>query len=117
MSAQTTDCLLVFTNFPNEDIARQIGAVLVENQLAACVNLLGPATSIYSWKGKIETETEIPALIKTTEAAFQQLLAKLTALHPYETPEIIATPIAAGSNAYLNWIRKNVAEESAGKDV
>lgn len=91
------------------EVARQIGTALVENQLAACVNLLSPATSIYSWKGKIETDVEIPALIKTTEEAFQQLLAKLTDLHPYEVPEIIATPIIEGSKLYLDWIRENVS--------
>ena len=82
---------------------------LVENQLAACVNVMAPATSIYTWKGKTEIEQEVPALIKTTEARFQQLLAKLTKLHPNEVPEVIATPIVDGSNAYLDWVRENTA--------
>lgn len=79
----------------------------MENQLAACVNLLAPATSIYSWKDEIESETEIPALIKTTEARFQQLREKLIGLHPYEVPELIAVPISEGSEPYLDWIRAN----------
>tara|TARA_R110002096_G_scaffold29509_11_gene89000 strand:+ start:3762 stop:4088 length:327 start_codon:yes stop_codon:yes gene_type:complete len=104
----TDDCLLVFTTFPNSEIAQKLGTELVEKQLAACVNLLSPATSIYAWKGNLETETEIPAMLKTTRAAFPNLEAELRERHPYDVPEIIAVPIEAGSADYLAWIREQV---------
>lgn len=80
---------------------------LVENQLAACVNVLSEATSIYRWKDATEVEKEIPALIKTTEDQFPQLRDKLVELHPYDVPEVIATTIADGSDSYLDWVREN----------
>ncbi|MEM7014051.1 MAG: divalent-cation tolerance protein CutA [Verrucomicrobiota bacterium] len=107
MNAQTTGFLLVFTNFPNAEVAKEIGMALVENQLAACVNVLSEATSIYRWKDATEVEKEIPALIKTTEDQFPQLRDKLVELHPYDVPEVIATTIADGSDSYLDWVREN----------
>ena len=101
------DCLLVFTNFPDLETARQIGTALVENQTAACVNLLSPMESIYRWQGKVELATEIPALIKTTRGAFDKLRSALAEAHPYEVPEIVAVPIADGLPAYLDWVREN----------
>jgi len=103
-----SDCLLVLTNFPDLPTARQIGATLVEKQLAACVNLLPPMESIYRWKGAVETAQEIPALIKTTRDGFERLAAEFRSLHPYEVPELIAIPIEAGLPAYLDWVRENV---------
>ncbi len=102
------DCLLVFTTFPNLETAREIATALVENQSAACVNLLSPATSIYRWKGKVEEEGEIPALLKTTREGFAKLEVELRERHPYDVPEIVAVPIEAGSSAYLDWVRENV---------
>lgn len=104
----TDDCLLVFTTFPNSEIAQKLGTELVEKQLAACVNLLSPATSIYAWQGKIEMEPEIPAILKTTRTAFPKLEAELRELHPYEVPEIVGLPIEVGSAPYLAWIREQV---------
>lgn len=100
--------LLVLTNFPNQEVARQIGTNLVEKQLAACVNLLPPATSIYRWQGQLETATEIPALLKTTRSVFDRLRAELEALHPYEVPEILAFEATLGSQPYLDWVRSEV---------
>ena len=102
------EALIVFTTFPDLDTARQIGTKLVEEQVAACVNLLGPAESIYRWQGSIETAREIPALIKTTRAGFAKLEAALRRLHPYEVPELLAVPVDSGSKAYLDWLSENV---------
>ncbi|MEM1294027.1 MAG: divalent-cation tolerance protein CutA [Verrucomicrobiota bacterium] len=104
----TDDCLLVFTTFPNSEIAQKLGTELVEKQLAACVNLLSPATSIYVWQGKIETESEIPAILKTTRAVFPKLETELSERHPYDVPEIVAIPVEAGAERYLAWIREQV---------
>lgn len=99
---------IVLTTFPDLATARQIGTRLVEEQVAACVNLLPAAESIYRWRGAVETGAEIPALIKTTRTAFPGLQERLSGLHPYEVPEIIAWPAAAGSASYLQWVTENV---------
>jgi periplasmic divalent cation tolerance protein len=104
--------LLVLTNFPDQETARQIGTNLVERQLVACVNLLPPATSVFRWQGKLETATEIPALLKTTRSAFERLSEVLEKLHPYEVPEILAFEAVAGAKGYLDWVRSEVRSAS-----
>ncbi len=97
-------CLLVLSTFPNVEAARQIGTILVQRQLAACVNLVPEVTSIYRWKDKVETGGEILALIKTTAENLDPLKAAITDLHPYDEPEVVALEIAGGSASYLNWL-------------
>lgn len=96
--------LLVFCTFPNADEARQIGTQLIELQVAACVNLVPKVESIFRWEGKIKTEPEVLALIKTTVNNYKELETRIQKLHPYQTPEIVAVSIDQGSNAYLGWI-------------
>lgn len=99
------DVLLVISTFPDTETARQIGTHLVEKQLAACVNLFpSPVESIYRWNGRTESASETLALIKTSRAAYPALESALAALHPYETPEIIALPVETGLPAYLAWV-------------
>ncbi len=78
---------------------------LVESKLAACVNLLSGIQSVYRWEGKVETAREVLLLIKSTAARFDELRDRITELHSYDTPEVIALPITAGSDKYLDWIR------------
>lgn len=99
---------IVLTTFGDEESAKRVAAVLLEERLAACVNLLPGATSMYHWKGEICEEREVVAVIKTTKEAFPELEKVLAAQHPYEIPEILAIPAAAGSEDYLNFVRKNV---------
>jgi periplasmic divalent cation tolerance protein len=96
--------LLVLCNTPDAECAARIAHALVEQGLAACVNILAPCHSVYRWQGKIEEATEIPLLIKTTALAYPALEEHLRELHPYEVPEIIAVPLAAGLPAYLAWV-------------
>ena len=99
--------LLAFSTFPDAETARRISKQLVEEKLAACANIFPAIESIYRWKGKIETGQEMIAFFKTSEdrqAAFQE---KLRALHPYELPEIIFVPIAAGLPEYLRWVAES----------
>ena len=103
------DILIVLCTFPNPDIARQIGTVLVEAQLAACVNLCPGIRSIYRWQGKVESEEEVLAIIKTTRACYDALEAKLKELHPYEVPEIIALPAEKVQAEYARWIQGSVS--------
>jgi periplasmic divalent cation tolerance protein len=98
------DILLVITNLPDAPSAEKLARQLIEARAAACVNQLAPCASTYRWKGKIETATEIPLLIKTTQAAYPRLEKLIREAHPYELPEIIAVSITAGLPAYLSWI-------------
>ena len=95
---------VVLCNFPNRETAREIATELVEKQLAACVNLLGSAESVYRWEGRTCREEEFPALIKTTASRYPELEAFLLESHPHEVPEILAFPAAAGLPAYLRWV-------------
>ncbi|MBB3214744.1 periplasmic divalent cation tolerance protein [Herbaspirillum sp. Sphag1AN] len=96
--------ILVVTNVPSAELASAIATCLVEQGLAACVNILPAVQSVYRWQGKVEQAVEIPLLIKTTETRYGELQAAIRALHPYDIPEIIAINIDAGLPAYLNWI-------------
>ncbi len=98
------DTLLVITNCPDEEVAHRIALALVEEHLAACVNLLPRVQSIYRWQGAVESASEVPLLIKTTAACYPALEAAIRERHPYDVPEIIALPITAGLPAYLNWL-------------
>ncbi|MFA6014272.1 MAG: divalent-cation tolerance protein CutA [Gallionellaceae bacterium] len=101
-----TEILLVVSNFPDHGTAQAAADFLVGNNLAACVNILPICTSVYRWEGKIQQASEVPVLIKTTQAAYAKMEVALRELHPYELPEIIAVPVTAGLPAYLNWVRQ-----------
>ncbi len=96
--------VVVLTTFGSREKALEVAHVLVEEQLAACVNVLGEARSVYRWEGQVEEENEILCLIKTTQAGFEALRERLVALHPYEVPEVIALPIGAAHPAYFDWL-------------
>ena len=106
----TDETLLVLTSLPDADSAQRIARLLVEQHLAACVNILAPCTSVYRWQDNIETATEVPLLIKTSLLCYPALQAALTEAHPYELPEIIAVPIHKGLPAYLSWVGAETAE-------
>lgn len=95
---------LVITNCPDEETANAIALAVVEEKLAACVNILPRVQSIYRWQGSVESAAEIPLLIKATTRNYPALEARIKALHPYEVPEIIALPVSRGLPAYLNWV-------------
>src|SRR5262245_6595081 len=96
--------LLVLTNVPERAVAERLADMLVEKQLAACVNILAPCRSVYRWKGALQRDAEPPMLIKTTAERYPALEQALRAGHPYELPEIIAVPIERGLPAYLDWV-------------
>jgi periplasmic divalent cation tolerance protein len=98
------ETLLVLTNLPDRDAAEKLAHGLVERRLAACVNVLAGCTSIYRWKGAIENAQEVPVLIKTRSALYDELEAAINDLHPYEVPEIIAVPVVRGLAEYLAWV-------------
>ncbi len=88
------------------DDGKKIAKILVENKIAACVNIIQNVISIYEWKGNIEEDSEYILLIKTTEEKSDLLIQKIQEIHSYETPEIIAFKIEKGSEKYLNWINE-----------
>ena len=88
--------------------AERLARAVVERKLAACVNVAAPVRSVYRWKGKVETAAEFPMVIKTTRGKFAALEKEIRRLHSYETPEIIALPIVAGSADYLRWIAESL---------
>lgn len=100
--------LLVFCNAPDQETADKLASQLVEERLAACVNLLAPYRSVYHWEGRVETATEIPLIIKTTEQCYPQLEQRIVALHPYQVPEIVACEITQGLPSYLTWVEQSV---------
>ena len=104
MNQDMNDILLVLTNLPNQPSAEKLAHQLIEARAAACVNQLSPCISTYRWQGNIESTNEVPLLIKTTRSAYPRLEKLIREAHPYELPEIIAVPLAAGLPAYLDWV-------------
>ena len=100
--------LQVITTTESKEEAKIIAHHLVGEKLAACAQILGPITSTYRWKGKVETAEEWLCLIKTREGLYKELEKAIMSLHSYETPEIIALPITNGSPGYLNWLENEI---------
>jgi periplasmic divalent cation tolerance protein len=103
-----SDCVQVLTTVGSEEEAGKIAAVLVERKLAACVQVVGPILSRYRWEGEVEEGREWQCLVKTSRAAYEQVERAIREVHSYDEPEIIATPIVAGSPGYLAWIDASV---------
>lgn len=104
-----SDALLVLTNLPDADSAHALATHLVEERLAACVNVLAPCRSVYRWQGATEDAEEVPLIAKTTSERYPALEAAIRAQHPYELPEIVAVPVVRGLPAYLDWIAAETA--------
>jgi periplasmic divalent cation tolerance protein len=100
-----TAAVVVLSTAGSQEEAERIATTLVEERLAACVNLVAPLTSIYRWQGAIERATEVLLVIKTRRALAARLMARLGALHSYDVPEAIVLPIIAGARPYLDWLR------------
>lgn len=103
----TNEEIVVYITAPNEDEAANIAQVLVESRLAACVNIVKNIRSIYSWKGKVEDDSEVLMIVKTRKALFDKLSNTVINLHSYDVPEVIAIPIIDGSANYLTWLRES----------
>jgi periplasmic divalent cation tolerance protein len=99
----------VITTTDKREDAERIAQGLVERRLAGCVQILGPVTSTYRWKGGIETAGEWLCLIKSREDLYGALEAAIRSLHPYETPEILSLPVLTGSSDYLAWLAGSLA--------
>jgi periplasmic divalent cation tolerance protein len=102
------DPIVVFMTAANGEEATRLADMLIGAHLAACVQILPEMESVYRWEGKIERQSEILLLAKTTAGKFADLEREVRALHSYDTPEIIAVPILAGSTPYFEWLNKSL---------
>lgn len=101
------DYVVVMTTLPLDTDAPGFAATLVEEKLAACVNILPEMRSVYRWKGLVEDERERQVVIKTARNCVVRLWERVRELHPYEAPEFLVLPIIDGSDAYLKWVRES----------
>lgn len=104
MSARQNGAALVMVTAANQEQALSIARALVEDRLAACVNLVGAIRSIYRWKGELQDDREHLMIIKTRASMVPRIERRVKELHSYEVPEVIALPIVAGSKPYLDWL-------------
>lgn len=103
-----TGALVALSTVASAEDAERIARSLVEKGVAACVNVVPGVVSFYRWKGKLERDAEVLLVIKTTAERFEDLKAALLADHPYELPELVALPIAAAHQPYLDWLSASV---------
>ena len=107
----SSECVLVLTTVPDDERAETLARTLVDERLAACVNLHAPMVSIDRWKGRVERSAERQLVIKTTRDRVPALEARLRELHSYELPEFVVMSVDEGSAAYLAWVKEQVAEQ------
>lgn len=103
--------LVVLSTFPDAAAAHSAAEAVVNERLAACVNVLPGVESVYRWQGTVESSQEVLAIIKTTVERYPELEKRLRELHPYEVPEIVALPASAVAGSYLAWVTANTREE------
>ena len=108
-----TSAIQIVTTTANRSDADRIAAALVAQRLAACVQVDGPIVSCYRWQGAIETAEEWRCTIKTTRELYEQVEQAIRGLHPYQVPEILALPVIAGSQSYLDWLVQEVQPQRA----
>ena len=99
----------VYAVFANAEEAERIGRSVVEERLAACINILGPIRSIYRWQGSVESATEVAAILKTTDTAANALIARIAALHGYDVPCIVTWPVDKVLASYADWVEDSTA--------
>ena len=104
-----TEYVLVMTTLPADADAGEFAETLVEERLAACVNLLAPMESVYRWEGRIDHDSERQIVLKTARNRVNALWERIRQLHPYDVPEFIVLPIVDGSDAYLHWLGESTA--------
>jgi periplasmic divalent cation tolerance protein len=104
-----SEFVFLYSTFPDAEAAEKVARLLVEQRLAACVNIHGPMTSVYEWEGKLETATEVAAFIKTRRALIDDAISAARPLHPYSIPCFLVLPIAGGNDDYLAWAREQTS--------
>jgi periplasmic divalent cation tolerance protein len=105
-----SEAVIVLTTWPAESDPKGMAATLVDERLAACVNILPPMESVYRWKEAVERATERQLIVKSSRQAVARLLDRLTSLHPYDVPEILVLPVTGGGEAYLRWMAESTRD-------
>jgi periplasmic divalent cation tolerance protein len=100
----------LYVLFANADEAERIGHTVIEERLAACINILGKARSIYRWKGSVEEASEVAAIFKTSSSRADALIVRIAALHSYDIPCIVTWPIDKVLSAYAAWVEESVGD-------
>lgn len=108
--------IIVFLTAASVDEANRLADMLVDKRLAACVQIMREMDSVYRWQGKVVTQREVLLIAKTLSSKFAEVEREVVKLHSYETPEIVAFPLTAGSAPYLEWLSANVSEKGQGVD-
>jgi periplasmic divalent cation tolerance protein len=103
---------VVLSTINDRDQAENLAQTLLEERLVACINILGPLTSLYHWQGEITRDQEFLLIMKTTASREAALLSRVQELHPYDIPEVIVVPIETGTPSYLGWIAATVGEHA-----
>jgi len=109
MSPSEPEVCVAFITAPDLEEATGIARALVEERLAACVNLLPGIRSVYRWEGSIEEDAEVLLVVKTRADRAGALVDRVIELHPYDVPEVVMLPAVGGSPAYLDWVREEAA--------
>lgn len=104
-----TELFVVLCTVPDKACAQHIAAEIINERLAACVNIVPGLESVYEWQGEVTYDQEVLLLVKTPPSRYVALQERLLQLHPYDTPEIIAVPVKSGLDAYINWAKQAVA--------
>ena len=108
MSESESPVMTVLMTTPDTETAERIGGTVVEERLAACANVVAGVTSIFRWKGRVERESEVLVILKTTADEVDLLRERIVELHPYDVPEVIALSVSTGHAPYLDWVRAEV---------
>lgn len=106
--------IMVFMTAASVDEANRLADTLVDRRLAACVQIMQEMNSVFRWQGKVETQREVLLIVKTLNSKFPEIEREVVKLHSYETPEIVAIPLSAGSGPYLEWLKASVSEKEQG---
>jgi periplasmic divalent cation tolerance protein len=117
MADHSSDAIVVLITAGSREEAARLAEMLVGSRLAACVQMMPEMESVYHWKGVVERSAEFLLIAKTTQASFEELEREVRALHSYETPEIVALPVAAISLPYLEWLTGNVRPQRQNAPV
>ena len=108
--------IIVFMTAGSVDEANRLADMLLDKRLAACVQIMREMNSVFRWQGKVETQREVLLIAKTLSSKFAEIEREVVKLHSYETPEIVAVPLSAGSGPYLEWLSTSVSERGQGGD-
>lgn len=113
--AETNEVALVYATFPDMETAKRVGRALVQDRVAACINIIPQMVSVYRWQDEIETADEVVMIIKTHGNRAEQVIEQARYHHPYDTPALLVMPVTGGLDAYVSWLQSETEQQP--KDV